>query len=391
MEVLRRYGIESITSAHQKWWTNDNTCAVLLRDGDSDEPVGGVRLQRWGNGIPLAVEGALARVDPRVSAWVASFAKGGVGELCGLWCSPRVRGFGLGVQLTRMGIALAAQAQTNTLFGLCDTRNVEANLRLGFAVDGTLAAVAGGAGLFGDATTLVDHPTPHLRPLPLRPRLRRRRSRLRRPGSGGAHRPQGARRRRPGRPRHPRLPVPRLPRLRGTRPLAETRRDPSTVKQVTMTPTMSMPFLSKSIACLPSVFLVALSACAVGHAPPPAGPATVPPASVAGHPDMTGWRLLGDAWVTGQFERQVVRVGKHERRVARVMLVITHSNLEVGDVVIQLDSGQRWSPGLRNSFGDGSRSRAIDLPRNARFIRGVELVRGAVAPGGRTHVEIWGQ
>jgi len=140
MEVLRRYGIESITSAHQTWWANDNTYAVLLQDGESGEPVGGVRLQRWGNGIPLAIEGALAHIDSRVNARVASFAKGGVGELCGLWCSPRVRGFGLGVQLTRMGIALAAQAQTNTLFGLCDRRNVEANLRLGFALDGTLAA-----------------------------------------------------------------------------------------------------------------------------------------------------------------------------------------------------------------------------------------------------------
>ena len=107
---------------------------------ESDEPAGSVRLQRWGNDIPLAIEGALAHADPRVHAWVASFAKGGVGELCGLWCSPRVRGFGLGVRLTRMGIALAAQARTNTLFGLCDTRNVEANLRLGFAVDRTLAA-----------------------------------------------------------------------------------------------------------------------------------------------------------------------------------------------------------------------------------------------------------
>ena len=152
-----------------------------------------------------------------------------------------------------------------------------------------------------------------------------------------------------------------------------------------------MPRSSKSISRLPSIFLVALSACTVGYAPPPAGPTTAPPASVAGHPDMTGWRLLGDAWVTGQFERQIIRVAKYEGRVARVMLVITHSNLELGDVVIQLGNGQRWSPGLRNSFGDGSRSRAIDLPGHVRFIRGVELVRGAVSPGGRVHAEIWGQ
>ena len=73
------------------------------------------------------------------------------------------------------------------------------------------------------------------------------------------------------------------------------------------------------------------------------------------------------------------------------MLVITNNNLEVGDVMIQFGNGQRWSPGLRHSFGDGSRSRAIDLPGHVRFIRGVELVHGSVAPGGRTRAEIWAQ
>jgi hypothetical protein len=139
---------------------------------------------------------------------------------------------------------------------------------------------------------------------------------------------------------------------------------------------------------LPSIFLVALSACAVGYVPPPSGPASP---SVAGHPDMTGWRLIGDAWVAGQFERDVIRVGKVEGRVARVMLVITHGNLEIGDVVILFGNGERWSPGLRHSFGDGSRSRAIDLPGHVRFIRGVELIHGAVPAGGRTHAELWGQ
>lgn len=157
-----------------------------------------------------------------------------------------------------------------------------------------------------------------------------------------------------------------------------------------MTATMSMSRSSKSISALPAI-LVALSACAVGYAPPPSGPASAPPASVAGHPDMTGWRLLGDAWVTGQFPRHIIRVGKYDGRVARVMLVFTHGNVDLGDVVIQLDNGQRWSPGLRNSFGDGSRSRAIDLPGRGRFIRGVELVRGSVSAGGRVHAEIWGQ
>jgi hypothetical protein len=144
---------------------------------------------------------------------------------------------------------------------------------------------------------------------------------------------------------------------------------------------MSMPRLS-------SVLLVALSACTV-YAPPPAGPGSPP--LVAGHPDMTGWRLMGEARIAGPFEREFIRVGKYEGRYARVMLVVTESSLEVGDVVIQFGNGQPWSPGLRRSFADGSRSRAIDLPGHVRFIRGVELVRGGVPPGTRAHVELWGQ
>jgi len=152
---------------------------------------------------------------------------------------------------------------------------------------------------------------------------------------------------------------------------------------------MSMP--RSPLILLAAVWACALSACTVGYAPAPSGPAAPPPPSVAGHPDMTGWRLLGDAWVAGQFERDIIQVGKYEGRVARVMLVITGSNLDIGDVVIQFGNGQRWSPGLRHSFGDGSRSRAIDLPGHVRFIRGVELVHGAVSAGGRAHAEIWGQ
>ncbi|HVU50113.1 MAG TPA: hypothetical protein VHL80_05475 [Polyangia bacterium] len=144
---------------------------------------------------------------------------------------------------------------------------------------------------------------------------------------------------------------------------------------------MTMPRLS-------SVLLVALSACTV-YAPPPAGPA--PPPSVAGHPDMTGWRLMGDAWIAGPFEREVIHAGKYEGRFTRVMLVVTDSSLEVGDVLIQFGNGQLWSPGLRRSFADGSRSRAIELPGHVRFIRGVELVHGGAPPGTRAHVELWGQ
>jgi hypothetical protein len=140
LPVLRCYGIENVTSAHQEWWTDPDTYALLLADRDTGEPVGGVRLQRWGGGRPLPIETALAPFEPRVHAWIAGFARLGVGELCGLWRAPRLRGFGLGARMTCMAIALATVARTRTLLGLCDTRSVAANARLGLTVDPALAA-----------------------------------------------------------------------------------------------------------------------------------------------------------------------------------------------------------------------------------------------------------
>ncbi len=138
-QVLRMYDIGNITSAKQGWWENENTFVLLMEDTHTGDPLGAVRLQRWGNGIPLPIERALTKVDARVHDWVASFSDEGVGELCGLWCSPRLKGYALGAVLTRMGLSIATQARARTVLGLCDTRNVAANERIGFARDPELA------------------------------------------------------------------------------------------------------------------------------------------------------------------------------------------------------------------------------------------------------------
>jgi hypothetical protein len=158
----------------------------------------------------------------------------------------------------------------------------------------------------------------------------------------------------------------------------------------TLPGTMSMPPFSKSISRLPlALLMIALSACTVAYRPPPGGPPPPPP--VAGRPDMTGWRLMGEAWVNGQVDRDFIRVGKYEGRFARIMLVVTDADLELHDMIIQFGNGQRWAPGIRYLFREGSRSRAIDLPGHVRFIRDVELVYGNVTPGRRAHAELWGQ
>ncbi len=137
--VLALHGLGKVTSARHAWWRNPNTFALLLEDAKSGEALGGVRLQRWGNGEALPLERALASVDPQAHAWLACFADRGVGELCGLWCAPELRGFRLGLVLTRMGLALATQLRAHTLFALCDSSKAANNCALGFTEDRTLA------------------------------------------------------------------------------------------------------------------------------------------------------------------------------------------------------------------------------------------------------------
>lgn len=144
LRVLETYGIAAISSAKEGWWENAHTTVLLLEDTETAEPLGAVRLQRWGGGKPLPVELALAAVDPYVHAWVAGHASGGVGELCGLWCAPRLKGAGMGAVLTRMGISIASELRVRAVLGVCDTRNVAKNTSFGFVHDTALAA----AGVF---------------------------------------------------------------------------------------------------------------------------------------------------------------------------------------------------------------------------------------------------
>ena len=88
------------------------------------------------------------------------------------------------------------------------------------------------------------------------------------------------------------------------------------------------------------------------------------------------------------------------------MLIVTNGDLELHDIVVHFGNGQRWSPNMRHVFREGSRSRAIDLPGDVRFIRKVDLVYGNLDDGpgrghgrgpGRGHdrdqarVELWGR
>jgi hypothetical protein len=105
----------------------------------------------------------------------------------------------------------------------------------------------------------------------------------------------------------------------------------------------------------------------------------------------TGWNKLGERWVDGKADRDVLWVTAREGAFRKVMFKVEHSAVEMYDVIITFGDGSTFSPPTRLVFGREQRSRVVDLPGNARIIKKVEFRYGNLPGGGRAQVEIWAQ
>ena len=103
------------------------------------------------------------------------------------------------------------------------------------------------------------------------------------------------------------------------------------------------------------------------------------------------WRKLGERWVEGTRDRDVIEVGRDEGRYRRMMIVVENSAVEMHDILVTFGDGSRFSPPTRVVFSPQTRSRVIDFPGDARFIRTVEFRYGNLPGGGRAQVELWAQ
>ncbi len=121
-----------------------------------------------------------------------------------------------------------------------------------------------------------------------------------------------------------------------------------------------------------------------------AQPRRPPPRPMAPAFDATGWTLLGTQEVAGRRDRDTIMVGRQEGRFDKLTIVVTDSDVDLKDLTVYFANGQKWSPGgLRHTFREGQRSRAVDLPGDDRKIQKIELVYANTPGGGRAKVSIY--
>lgn len=139
MRVLKVYGITMITSANIEWFVDPNTYVIIAESEDETKVYGGARIQIAGGKLPLPIETAVSEMDTSIHNLVSTLSEDGTGELCGLWNSREVAGYGLGsIYLGRVGVAVSSMLKLKTLVALCAPTTVKNCIRVGFEVENRL-------------------------------------------------------------------------------------------------------------------------------------------------------------------------------------------------------------------------------------------------------------
>jgi len=128
------------------------------------------------------------------------------------------------------------------------------------------------------------------------------------------------------------------------------------------------------------------SAPASEPAPRPSGPAW----------DSSGWTMLGEVVVNGRADKDRIDVSQKSGVMNKLTVVVVDSDLEMVDVLIHFlpqkgrPKAKDFHPEVKQTFREGSRTRAIDLP-NAEILRYVEFKYKNLPGGGKAKVQLWGK
>ncbi|MFC5282739.1 hypothetical protein [Pedobacter alpinus] len=118
--VLTSIGITKVTSSKNDWMYNPAAFVLVVEDLEGKRVYGGARVHVAGGNQPLPLEEAASALDSNVFDLVWKYAQNGTGELCGLWNSREIAGYGVGsIFLIRAAVAISQQLGIKSLFAFC--------------------------------------------------------------------------------------------------------------------------------------------------------------------------------------------------------------------------------------------------------------------------------
>ncbi len=137
--VLTSIGVTKVTSSKNEWTKNPAAFVMIVESLDGKRVYGGARVHVSGGTEPLPIEQATGAMDPAIFDLVWGFAQHGTGEVCGLWNSREIAGYGIGsIFLIRTAIAISEQIGVQSLFALCAPYTIQPAEAVGMEIDTTV-------------------------------------------------------------------------------------------------------------------------------------------------------------------------------------------------------------------------------------------------------------
>lgn len=102
------------------------------------------------------------------------------------------------------------------------------------------------------------------------------------------------------------------------------------------------------------------------------------------------WELLGTRRVSFRAEKDVIPVTAREGTFRAIKLEVEGGNLDMYNVRVVFGDGNAFSPDTRLEFRQGSWSRTIDLPGEARVIKRIEFLYRSELRRGRATIRVYG-
>jgi len=134
-EVLTSIGVTKVTSSKNEWAKNPAAFVIIVESLDGKEVFGGARVHVAGGTEPLPIEQATGALDASIYPLVWEYAQYGTGEICGLWNSHKLAGYGIGTPLLiRTLIAISSQIGLRSLFALCAPYTVKPVVNCGMVL-----------------------------------------------------------------------------------------------------------------------------------------------------------------------------------------------------------------------------------------------------------------
>ncbi|HAL81229.1 MAG TPA: hypothetical protein DCO83_02505 [Mucilaginibacter sp.] len=136
IHVLTSIGVTKVTSSKNEWTKNPAAFVMVVESLDRKKVFGGARVHVAGGSQPLPIEQATSAMDPGIFDLVWHFAQQGTGELCGLWNSREIAGYGIGsIFLIRTAVAISYQIGIQSLFALCAPYTIPPGEAVGMEIE----------------------------------------------------------------------------------------------------------------------------------------------------------------------------------------------------------------------------------------------------------------